>query len=129
MYTRGTPRKFKGNHLQRETTFRPMSAKVDLGLKVLLVLVFVGFLNGFLIVVVLTSLVVLVSLVVPMVFDIFKCTLDSAKRTWMRSFVEQGIHFTRVSMYKRLPCIIGFPLQAIPLIFTRGSPFISYFPV
>ena len=34
----------------------------------------------FLIVVALTSLVVLVSLVFPMVFDMFKCTLDSSKR-------------------------------------------------
>ena len=42
------------------------------------------FSRWFLIVFALTSLVVLVSLVFPMVFDIFKCTLDSSKRLGRR---------------------------------------------
>ena len=58
-----------------------MSAKVDMGLKVLLLfVVYFVVVRWFLIVFALTSLVVLVSLVFPMVFDIFKCTLDSSKR-------------------------------------------------
>ena len=49
-----------------------MSAKVDMGLKVLVCLWFVDCLYGFLIVFALTSLVVLVSLVSPLVFDVLK---------------------------------------------------------
>ena len=55
---------------QKNKTFRPMSAKVDMGLKVLFLLFLVF--SMVLIVVALTSLVVLVSLVFPMVFDVFK---------------------------------------------------------
>ena len=40
----------------------------------------------------------------------------------MRSFVEKGIHFTRVPIYKRLPCIIDFPLQVIPPYIYEGFP-------
>ena len=48
-----------------------MSAKVDMGLKVLFLCLFVGF-SMVLIVFALTFLVVLVSLVFPMVFDVLK---------------------------------------------------------
>ena len=54
---------------KKNKTFRPMSAKVDMGLKVLFCL---WFSRWFLIVFALTSLVVLVSLVFPMVFDVLK---------------------------------------------------------
>ena len=56
-----------------------MSTLADMGLKVL-VSCFFWVSRWFLIVFALTSLVVLVSLVFPMVFDIFKCTLDASKR-------------------------------------------------
>ena len=58
-----------------------MSTLADMGLKVLLLLV-VLVLSMFVLFIVfaLTSLVVSVSLVFPMAFYIFKCTLDSSKR-------------------------------------------------
>ena len=68
------------------------------------------FSRWFLIVFALTSLVVLVSLVLPMAFDMFKCTLDSSKRLGRgcAPLLNKAFHLTRVSMYKRLPCIIDF---------------------
>ena len=67
------------NTNKQTNMFRPMSAKVDMGLKVLFV-VFCLVLPMVLIVVALTSLVVLVSLVFPVVFDVFKCLHCMFKR-------------------------------------------------
>ena len=56
---------------KNNTTFRPMSAKVDMGLRALLFYLSCRFSRWFLIVFALTSLVVLVSLVFPMVVENF----------------------------------------------------------
>ena len=55
-------------------------------------------------------------------FYIFKCTLDSSKRLGRgcAPLLNKAFHFTRVSMYKGLPCIIDFPLQvSFPYIYER----------
>ena len=44
-------------------------------------------------------------------------------RAWMRSFVEQVVHFTRVSIYKRLPCILISLCKWFPL-YLRGVPLV-----
>ena len=63
---------------KNKQTFRPMSANVDMGLKVLSLLFW--FSRWFLIVFDLNSLVVLVSLVFPMVLDVFKLVHCMFKR-------------------------------------------------
>ena len=78
----------------------------------------------------LTSLVLLFFLVSPIVFDIFKCTLDSSKRLGhgCAPLLNKAFRFTRVSMYKRLPCIIDFPLQVNPPDIYEGFPLYKAFP-
>ena len=80
-----------------------MSTLADMGLKVWVSLLFFGFLE-FLIVFPLTSLVSLVSLVFPMVFDIFKCTLDFSKRLGRGCAPLLNKAFT----LHEFPCIRGF---------------------
>ena len=45
---------------------------------------------------------------IPDGFDIFKCTFDSLKRLGRgcAPLLNKAFHFTRVFIYKRLPCII-----------------------
>ena len=114
---------------KNNTTFGPMSTLGDIGPKVLFVLVVLVF-SLVLIVFAWTSLVVLVSLVFPMVYDIFKCTLDSSKRLGRgcAPLFNNAFHFTRVSMYKRLPCIIDFPLQVSSPYIYEGFPLYKLFP-
>ena len=113
-------------------TFRPMSTLADMGLKVFFhFFLCFWFPQWFLIVVALTSFVVLVSLGFQL-FLIFsnvhlvlrKGSDVDALLCWIRHSLYTSFH-----IYKMLPCIIGSPLQVIPLIFTRGSPCINYFPV
>ena len=66
-----TIKNHRDNKNKETKIFNPMSAKVDMGLKVLVSFVLL-FSRWFLIVFVLASLVVLVSLVFPMVFDVSK---------------------------------------------------------
>ena len=105
-----------------------MSTLADMGLKVVFVLF--GFLDGYCTVFALTSLVVLVSVVFPMVFDMFKCTLDSSKRLGRgcAPLLNKAFHFTRASMYKRLPCINDFPSQVSPPYTYEGFPLYKLFP-
>ena len=79
---------------------------------------------------VLTSLVVLVSLVLPMVFDLFKPTLDYSKRLGRGCgpLLNKAFTLREFSMYKRLPCIIDFPLQVIPPCIYEGFPLYKLFP-
>ena len=95
-----------------------MSTLADMGLKVVFVF------SMFLVVFALASLVVLVSLVFPMVFDIFKCTLDSSKRLGRgcapllnKAFTLHEFPYIRVTaayiyegfpLYKLFPCIRDF---------------------
>ena len=103
----------QGKHLQKtsripttqsnNTTFRPMSGLGDIGV------VFVVF--GILDVFVSFSLDLFVCFGFfgfPDGFYIFKCTLDFSKRLGRgcAPLLNKAFHFTRVSMYKRLPCII-----------------------
>ena len=78
----------------------------------------------------LTSLLLSVSLEFPMVFDIFKCTLDSSKRLGRgcAPLLNKAFHFTRVFIYKRLHCIIDFPLQVSSLCMYEGFPLYKLFP-
>ena len=84
-----------------------------------------------LIVFALTSLVVVVSLVSPMVFDISKCTFDSSKRLGRGCAPSLNKAFT----LHEFQCIRGFLVWLIslckwfPLIFTRGPPCMHYFIV
>ena len=75
-----------------------MSTLADMGLKVFCLLVFSMVVYSF----ALISLVVVVSLVFPMVFDSFKCTLDSSKRLgrgcaplWNKAFTLQEFPHVR----------------------------------
>ena len=109
-----------------------MSAKVDMGLKVLFLLCF---------------------LVFPMVFDsfcldlfgcfgffgfpyvfffkyIFTCTFDSSKRLGRGCAPLLNKAFTLHEFpYKRLPYIIDFPLQVIPPYIYEGFPLYILLPV
>ena len=82
-----------------------------------------------LIVVALASLVVSVSLVFPMVFDIFKCTLDSSKRLARGCAPVLNKAFT-LHEFPCIPgpCIIDFPLQVIPPYIYEGFPLYKIFP-
>ena len=64
-----------------------------------------------------------------MVFDSFKCTRDSSKRLGHRCvpWLNKAFHFTRIFMYKRLPCIIDFPLHVISLYSYEGFPLYKLF--
>ena len=100
-----------GKTKTNKKTFRPMSAKVDMGLKVLLflfVLVFSMVFDSFC----LDLFGFFGFFGFPDDFDIFKCTFDSSKRLGRgcAPLLNKAFHFTRVSMYKRLPCIVDFPL-------------------
>ena len=78
-----TIKNHRGNQTTKKTkTFRPMSAKVDMGLKVFVCLFVctVCFSRWLLIVFALASLVVLVSLVFPMVFDVLELSRCMFKR-------------------------------------------------
>ena len=85
----------------------------------------------FLIVFVLTSLVDLVSLVFPMVFNISKCRFDSPKGLRCGCAPSLNKVFTLHEfpyIRKRLPCTIDFPLQVIPPFIYEVFPLYKGFP-
>ena len=77
----------------------------------------------------LTSLIRLFLFCFPDGFYIFKCTLDFSQRLGRgcATLLNKAFHFTRVSMFKRLPCIIDFPLQVSSPYIYEGFPLYTLF--
>ena len=70
-----------------------------------------------------------------MVFDMFKCTLDSSKKLGRgcapllnKAFTLHEFPYVYIYIYKRLPCMIDFPLQVIPPYIYEGFSLYKSYP-